>query len=95
MALDTYKSIPKKHVEFDVMLTFHWTTYRKKPKKCYTNSNVMVTVNQHHSFIELPDSNYKPRVFDVRSGAISMSYMDYATPVQEQIKKRLHYSSST
>jgi hypothetical protein len=48
----------------------------------------LVSVVQHHSFIKLPDDNYKPRVFDTRSGAISMSYMDYATPIQEDIKKR-------
>jgi len=84
--LERTKAFPK-NVEFDVLLTF-----KGEP----TGSNLwsvtptasLVTVNQHHSFIELPDNNYTPRKFDVRSGAISMSYMDYATPVQEQIRKR-------
>ena len=80
------KAFPK-NVEFDVLLTFTGQpTGRNIRSVTPTASNV--TVTQHHSFIELPDNNYKPRVFDVRSGAISMSYMDYATPVQEQIKKR-------
>jgi len=48
----------------------------------------LVSVIQHHSFIQLPDSDYKPRKFDPRSGAISMSYMDYAAPIQDPIKKQ-------
>lgn len=47
-----------------------------------------VTVRMHHSFIELPDNNYKPRVFDPRSGYNAMSYADYATPIQDNLVKR-------
>lgn len=47
-----------------------------------------VSMRQHHSFVELPDNNYKPRVFDPRSGVGSISYFDYATPVSEPIEKR-------
>ncbi len=32
----------------------------------------------HHSIVELPDANYKTRVFDPRSGYGSMSYENYA-----------------
>jgi hypothetical protein len=47
-----------------------------------------VTVRTHHSFIKLPDSNYKPRKFDPRSGYFDISYMDYATPIDQPIVKR-------
>jgi hypothetical protein len=47
-----------------------------------------ITVRQHHSFIELPDPGYQPRVFDPRSGYFALSYMDYATPVDQPIRKR-------
>lgn len=47
-----------------------------------------VTVRTHHSFVRLPDNNYKPRKFDPRSGYGSMSYYDYATPISEPIEKR-------
>ncbi|WP_353779945.1 zinc-dependent metalloprotease [Winogradskyella sp. 3972H.M.0a.05] len=84
--LSRTKAFPK-NVEFDVLLTF-----KGEPSGRYLRSVTptasLVSVTQHHSFIELPDNNYKPRVFDVRSGAISMSYMDYAIPVQEPIRKR-------
>lgn len=87
--LERTKAFPK-NVEFDLMLTFKGT-----PKN-YTIASVtptssLVTVNQHHSFVELPDNKYKPRKFDPRSGSFSMSYLDYATPVNESITKRFIY----
>jgi len=84
--MERTKAFPK-NVEFDVLLTFTGEATGKN-LKTVTPTSSLVTVTQHHSFIELPDNKYKPREFDVRSGAISMSYMDYATPVQEQIRKR-------
>jgi hypothetical protein len=87
--LDRTKAFPK-NVEFDVMLTF-----KGKPKgyniRSVTPTSSLVTVHQHHSFVELPDDNYKPRIYDPRSGSFSMSYLDYATPVNESIKKRFIY----
>jgi hypothetical protein len=47
-----------------------------------------VTVRQRHSFLELPDANYKPRDFDPRAGYGSISYMDFTTPISEPIVKR-------
>ena len=48
-----------------------------------------VTVRQHHSFVELPDSQYKPRVFDPRSGFMpGAQFMDFSTPIGEPIVKR-------
>lgn len=88
-SLDRTKAFPK-NVEFDVMLTF-----KGSPKgyniRSVTPTSSLVTVHQHHSFVELPDDNYKPRVFDPRSGSFPMSYMDYATPVDQSITKRFIY----
>ena len=48
-----------------------------------------VTVRQHHSFVELPDGQYKPRVFDPRSGFMpGAQFMDFSTPIGEPIVKR-------
>ncbi|QCX39535.1 zinc-dependent metalloprotease [Aureibaculum algae] len=87
--LERTKAFPK-NVEFDVMLTF------KGAAKGYNIRSVTpdassVTVGQHHSFVELPDSDYKTRKYDPRSGSYPMSYMDYATPVNESIVKRFIY----
>lgn len=86
LALERTKAFPK-NVEFEAMLTFKGQPTGRNLRSV-TPTASLVTVVQHHSFIELPDANYKPRVFDTRSGAISMSYMDYATPIQEDIRKR-------
>ncbi|HVE61229.1 MAG TPA: zinc-dependent metalloprotease [Chitinophagaceae bacterium] len=52
-----------------------------------TPSTEAITLRMHHSFVQLPDNNYQPRVFDVRSGFIPISYFDYSTPVAEPIEK--------
>ncbi len=87
LSLERTKAFPK-NVEFEALLTFSGDS-KGRNIRSVTPTASLVSVIQHHSFVELPDDNYKKREFDVRSGAISISYMDYATPVQEQIKK--HY----
>ncbi len=47
-----------------------------------------VTVRMHHSLIELPDGNYKPRIYDPRSGYYAESYRDYATPIDQPLMER-------
>jgi hypothetical protein len=47
-----------------------------------------VTVRQHHSFIEAPDADYKPRAYDPRVSAMQMMFYDYASPYNEPIEKR-------
>ena len=50
-------------------------------------STEAITLRMHHSFVQLPDANYKPRLFDARSSFINTSYFDYSTPVYEPIAK--------
>lgn len=80
------KAFPK-NVEFDVLLT-----YAGKPEgrliREVTPDPHSITINQHHSFVQLPDADYKPREFHPGSGCIPMSFMDYASPVYEAIKKQ-------
>jgi len=87
--LDRTKAFPK-NIEVDVLLTF-----TGKPTGNYLSSVTpnakAVTVYQHYSFVELPDNHYKPRVFDTRSGLYQMTYLDYATPVNQSIVKRFIY----
>jgi len=52
-----------------------------------TPSNEAVTLRFHHSFVQLPDNDYKPRVFDPRSSFIPVSFYDYSTPVSEPLEK--------
>ena len=48
----------------------------------------VITVRQHHSFIQLPDDSYAPRVADARAGYFGIRYQDYATPISEPLVKR-------
>jgi len=80
------KAFPE-NVEFDVLITY---SGEPKGRLIYevTPDAHHITVNQHHSFVQLPDDNYKPRAFHPGSGCIPLSYMDYASPVYEAIKKQ-------
>ncbi|WP_276392535.1 zinc-dependent metalloprotease [Eudoraea chungangensis] len=84
--LERTKAFPK-NVEFDVYLTFNGDAKGEYIKSVTPNADI-VTVAQHHSFIELPPAGYKERVFDPRCGSYPFSYYDYATPIDEPILKR-------
>ena len=47
-----------------------------------------ITVRQRHSFIQLPDHNYRPRRFDPGSGYFPLTYVDFAVPLSEPLEKR-------
>ncbi|MEK9756280.1 MAG: zinc-dependent metalloprotease [Bacteroidota bacterium] len=84
--LDRTKAFPK-NVEFDVILTFTGNPSGNLVRSVTpTPSNI--TVNQHHSFVELPDSNYKKRKFDPRSGSNPFIVYDYSTPIDESLEQR-------
>jgi predicted Zn-dependent protease len=53
-----------------------------------TPTGEAVTTRQRHSFVELPDNNYKPREFDPRIGAFAIRFYDYATNINENLEKR-------
>ena len=46
-----------------------------------TPSADAVTLREHHTFAELPDGNYRPRVADPRAGFFGLQYVDYAAPL--------------
>ncbi len=47
-----------------------------------------VTLSVRHSFVLLPDDGYTPRVFHPGAGYGAISYMDYAAPIGEDMRKR-------
>lgn len=42
----------------------------------------------HHSFVELPDGNFKPRAFDPRSGFFGPDFQDRSAPLGSPLEKR-------
>ena len=94
--MDRTKAFPK-NTEIDVLLTF----VSEDPNLAQAGggqpggrltdvvpSPHSATVQQHHSFVELPGPGYEPLPFDPRAGAFGISYFDYATPISEPINKR-------
>ena len=79
--LERTKAFPK-NIEFDVMLTFIGNP-KGSLLRNVTPTASNLTVNQHHSFIQLPDNNYKKRRFDPRSGSNPFIVFDYSTPINE------------
>ena len=63
--LSNTRSFPN-NVEFESLLTFTGKAEGDWIRSVAPDSN-NVTVTQHHSFVKLPDSGYKPRSFDPRS----------------------------
>ncbi len=47
-----------------------------------------LSVHMHHSFVELPDAGYQPRVFHPYSGYWKFSYFDYATAIAEPMEQK-------
>ena len=79
-----------KNVEFDAILTFTGHPEGSEIQSVAPDAS-SVTAYQHHSFVELPDEDYTPRIYDPRSGAYPLSFMDYATPVNQPIGKKWIY----
>lgn len=55
-------------------------------------STEAITLRMHHSFVQLPDNNYKPRKFDPRSSYNNTSYYNYSSsvslPIEEYVINR-------
>ena len=79
------------NTEVEATLTFAAADPAEEPGKLVqqvTPSPDSITVREHHSFVQLPPPGYKPRIFDPRSSYFGISYLDYATPIEEPIEKR-------
>ena len=85
--LPNTKNFPR-NTEVETTLTF-----TGEPAGQYVREVVPVpeaiTVRERHSFVQLPPPGFKPRVFDPRAGYFGIDYMDFATPIEEPITKRL------
>ncbi len=83
---DRTKNFPL-NSEFEATLTFTGGADAGYFVQSVTPSVEAITVRTHHSFVQLPDNEYKKREFDPRSSFNAISYYDYATPVSEPIEK--------
>jgi hypothetical protein len=86
MYLPMTKNFPK-NTEFEVTLTFSGAATDREIISVSPNSSI-ITLRQHHSFVELPNENFKMRSFDPRMGYFSLSYFDYSVSMDQEIEKR-------
>ncbi|HEV8167807.1 MAG TPA: DUF5117 domain-containing protein, partial [Pyrinomonadaceae bacterium] len=84
--LPNTKNFPQ-NTEVETMLTF-----TGEPAGQFVRQVVPVpeaiTVRERHSFVQLPPAGYRPRVFDPRASYYGITYMDFATPIEEPVTKR-------
>ena len=80
------KNFPK-NAEFEATVTFIGGSDAGRLVQSVTPSPEAITVRMHHSFVELPDNNYTPRKYDIRSGFFGTSYFDYSSDISEPIQQ--------
>ncbi len=83
------KTFPK-NTELQSVVTFMGANPGGFVRSVAANPNI-ITLKQRISFVELPDDNYKPRVFHPAMSFNKTSVVDYGTPITEPIEQ--HYIS--
>ena len=76
------------NIEFEAVLTFTSSEPGRLVSEV-TPTPESPSVRQHHSFIRLPDNEYRPRSFDPRAGIQGITFADYATALDQPLEKRL------
>lgn len=73
--------------EFEATITFVGGQDAGRFVQAVAPSVEALSVRMHHSFVQLPDDNYKPRRYDIRSSYNGISYFDYSSPISDPIEK--------
>jgi hypothetical protein len=69
------KAFPE-NTEVEATLTFAGTDPGPEVRR-HTPDGRSLTLREHHSFVQLPDDDFRPRAFDPRIGLFSVSYFDF------------------
>jgi hypothetical protein len=80
------KNFPK-NAEVEATVTFVGGSDAGRLVQSVTPSPEAITVRMHHSFVELPDNNYTPRKYDIRSGYGGTSFFNYSSDISEPIQQ--------
>ncbi|GLS25356.1 periplasmic metalloprotease [Marinibactrum halimedae] len=78
----------EQNTELEALVTFGGEGTGEYLKQVSPTSDSL-SVHLHHSFIQLPDDDYKPRVFHPYSGFWSIDYEDYSQPIYAEKTQRL------
>ena len=80
------KAFPK-NTEVEALLTFQSDAPGPEVAR-HTPDPQALTLREHFSFVELPDSSYKPRAFDPRVGIFALTFTDFSRPFTEKPEVR-------
>ncbi len=80
------KAFPK-NTEVDVALTFASTQPGPIVSRMAPDGHA-VTLREHISLVQLPDTGYHPRAWDPRIGYFTTTFNDYAQPVDQPLQQR-------
>ncbi len=76
------KAFPK-NTEIETLLTFASDAPGREVARHAPDADAL-TLREHMSFVELPDSNFKPRAFDPRVGIFTTTFDDFSRPFTEK-----------
>jgi hypothetical protein len=85
--MDNSKSFPE-NTEFEAIITLQGSQPGNHVRSVAPTSEI-ITVHTHHSFVKLPETPYKTRKFDSRSGAIYTTFENYAAALSEDMTQKL------
>lgn len=75
------------NTEMEASITFTGGTDAGRYVRTVAPSTEAITLRMHHSFVALPDNNYQPRKYDIRSGYFGISFFDYSSDFSQPIEK--------
>jgi hypothetical protein len=77
-----------KNTEIETILTFSSDAEAGPLVRETVPTPQSITIREHHSLVELPDNNYKPRKLDPRVGVHGITFYDFASPLDQPVEKR-------
>lgn len=89
MSEESTNSFPR-NTEIEVTLTFVGKPNDETPiKDGIVPDPSSITLNQHHSFVALPDPPLPARRFDPRVGFFNVAYVDLSQPIESPLEQRI------
>jgi hypothetical protein len=85
--LENTKNFPE-NTEIEVTLTFTGESPGEFVQDV-TPTPKVITVRQHHSFVQSPEPGFESRRFDPRAGFYGVRFMDFSSPIGEPLWQQL------
>ncbi len=77
----------ERNTELEALVTFAGNSQGRYIRQVTPDAK-SVSVHLHHSFVALPDDDYKTRVFHPYSGFWKHSYLDYSAPIDMDMEQK-------